>query len=78
MRSEVTSVQKIQEVSALLTIPHSRIIAGGTTFSPDIEEELHLKTEEYIISPIVGVCCGPGMYGCWFKGKLVTEKGAQK
>ncbi len=43
-----------------------------------IEEELHLKTEEYIISPIVGVCCGPGMYGCWFKGKLVTEKGAQK
>ena len=43
-----------------------------------IEEELHLKTEEYIISPIVGVCCGPGMYGCWFKGKLVTEKGAKK
>ena len=42
MRSEVTSVQKIQEVSALLTIPHSRIIAGGTTFSPDNEEELHL------------------------------------
>ena len=37
-----------------------------------IEEDLHLKTEEYIISPIVGVCCGPGMYGCWFKGKLVT------
>ena len=43
-----------------------------------IEEELHLKTEEYIISPIVGVCCGPDMYGCWFKGKLVTEKGAKK
>ena len=43
-----------------------------------IEEELHLKTEEYIISPIVGVCCGPGMYGCWFKGKTVTEKGAKK
>ena len=37
-----------------------------------IEEELHIKTEEYIISPIVGVCCGPGMYGCWFKGDLVT------
>ena len=43
-----------------------------------IEEELHLKTEEYIISPIVGVCCGPGMYGCWFKGRTVTEKGAKK
>lgn len=43
-----------------------------------LEEELHLKTEEYVISPIVGVCCGPGMYGCWFKGKTVTEKGAKK
>ena len=43
-----------------------------------LEEELHLKTEEYIIGPIVGVCCGPGMYGCWFKGKLVTEQGAKK
>lgn len=39
-----------------------------------LEEDLHLKTEEYIISPIVGVCCGPGMYGCWFKGKLVTAE----
>lgn len=43
-----------------------------------IEEELHLKTEEYIISPIVGVCCGPGMYGCWFRGDLVSEMGAKK
>ena len=43
-----------------------------------LEEELHLKTEEYVISPIVGVCCGPGMYGCWFKGDLVTEKGSKK
>ena len=42
-----------------------------------IEEELGLKTAEYFISPIVGVCCGPGMYGCWFKGKLVTEKGGK-
>lgn len=42
MRSEVTTVQKIQEVSALLTIPHSRIIAGGTTFPQDAEEGLQL------------------------------------
>ena len=41
-----------------------------------IEEDFHIHTEEYVISPLVGVCCGPGMYGCWFKGKLVTEKGA--
>ena len=43
-----------------------------------LENELNLKTEEYIISPIVGVCCGPGMYGCWFKGKTVTEEGGKK
>lgn len=42
MRSEITAVQKIQEVSAYLTLPNSRIIAGGTTFSPDPEEERHL------------------------------------
>lgn len=41
-------------------------------FRKRINEELHIPTEEYIISPIVGICCGPGMYGCWFKGKLVT------
>lgn len=43
-----------------------------------IEEELHIKTALSIIDPIVGVCCGPGMYGCWFKGDLVTESGAKK
>ena len=43
-----------------------------------IQEELHIHTEESIIDPIVGVCCGPGMYGCWFKGDLVTEKGGKK
>ena len=42
MRPEITTVQKTQEVSAFLTLPNSRIIAGGTTFSPDPEEELHL------------------------------------
>ena len=42
MHSEITAVQKIQEVSAYLTLPNSRIIAGGTTFSPDPEEKLHL------------------------------------
>lgn len=42
-----------------------------------LEEDLHLKTAEYFISPIVGVCCGPGMYGCWFKGKEVTENGGK-
>ena len=42
MRPEITAVQNIREVSAFLTLPNSRIIAGGTTFSPDPEEELHL------------------------------------
>lgn len=43
-----------------------------------IEEELHLKTEQYYISPIVGICCGPGMYGCWFRGKEVTADSNKK
>ena len=43
-----------------------------------LEEELHLHTEEYFISPLVGVCCGPGLYGCWFKGKLVTADSTKK
>lgn len=37
-----------------------------------IEEELHIPTEEFWIGPIVGISCGPGMYGCFFEGKLVT------
>ncbi len=43
-----------------------------------IIEELHLPVEEYIIGPIVGVCCGPGMYGCWFRGDLVTLSHSKK
>lgn len=43
-----------------------------------IEEELGLRTEEYFIGPIVSVCCGPGMYGCWFKGKEVTADSVKK
>ena len=42
-----------------------------------LKNELNLKVEEYIISPIVGICCGPGMFGVWFKGDLVTL-GAEK
>ena len=47
-------------------------------FKKRIEEELHIHTEEYYISPIVGICCGPGMYGCWFKGDLVTVDSKKK
>lgn len=37
-----TAAQKLQEVSALLAVPNSRIIAGGTTFPQDTAGELHL------------------------------------
>ena len=42
MQTEITSVQKSQEVSALLQVPNSRIIAGGTTFASPKEQNLHL------------------------------------
>lgn len=37
-----------------------------------ITEELKIPVEEFWIGPIVGLCCGPGMYGCWFRGDLIT------
>ena len=37
-----------------------------------IEEELSIPVERYAVSPIVGICCGPTMYGCFFKGDEVT------
>ena len=40
MQTVITAVQKIQEVSALLELPDSRILAGGTGLSP--EECAHL------------------------------------
>ncbi len=42
MHSETTAVQTMQEVSALLAVPNSRIIAGGTSVSALSGEDLHL------------------------------------
>ncbi len=42
MPSKIISVQKSREVSALLAVPNSRIIAGGTTFPQEPDEELYL------------------------------------
>lgn len=36
-----------------------------------VENELHIPVKEFWIGPIVGISCGPGMYGAWFKGKKV-------
>lgn len=33
-----------------------------------IENELHIKTVPFWIGAIVGISCGPGMYGLFFKG----------
>ena len=43
-----------------------------------IENELKLPVETYWIGPIVGISCGPGMYGVYFKGKLVTADSTKK
>lgn len=37
-----------------------------------IEEELHIPTREFWIGAIVGISCGPGMYGVFFEGDLTT------
>lgn len=41
-------------------------------FKKRIEEELHIPVEDFWIGPIVGISCGPGMYGVFFEGKEVT------
>ncbi|MBR6089240.1 MAG: FAD binding domain-containing protein [Anaerolineaceae bacterium] len=41
MQTETTAVQTSQEVSALLGVPNSFILAGGTTFSPEDSEGIH-------------------------------------
>lgn len=43
-----------------------------------IEEELHLHVEEGVIGPIVGISCGPGMFGCFFRGDTVTTDSEKK
>lgn len=57
------------------------IYIGKTTDTPayemlkkKIEEQLKIEVRYYNISPIVSICCGPGMFGCWFRGKLVTAE----
>ncbi len=42
MQTVITTVQKVQEVSALLEIPESRIIAGGTGLSAGTKEGARL------------------------------------
>ena len=41
-------------------------------FKKRIEEELQIPVKEFWIGPIVGISCGPGMYGVFFEGKEVT------
>ena len=47
-------------------------------FKKRIEEELHISVVEFWIGPIVGISCGPGMYGVFFEGKEVTVDSEKK
>lgn len=42
-----------------------------------IENELHIPVELFMIGAIVGISCGPGMYGCYFEGDKVTIDGSK-
>ena len=41
-------------------------------FKKRIEEELHIPVVEFWIGAIVGISCGPGMYGVFFEGDETT------
>ena len=43
-----------------------------------IENELHIRAERFWIGPIVGISCGRGMYGIYFRGKEVTADSEAK
>lgn len=43
-----------------------------------IENELHIPVKFFLIGPIVGISCGPGMYGCYFEGDEVTVDSSKK
>ena len=43
-----------------------------------IENELHVPVKEFWIGPVVGISCGPGMFGVYFKGNEITVDSDKK
>lgn len=41
-------------------------------FKKRFEEELHAKVVEYIVGPVIGISCGPGVIHISYKGKAQT------
>ena len=64
----------VEGVTDIIYIGETMPVPAQEYLQKRIEEELKIKTAKYIISPIVSICCGPTMYGVWFKGKEVAAK----
>ena len=41
-------------------------------FKKRFEEELHAKVVEYIVGPVIGISCGPGVIHIVYRGKAQT------
>ena len=68
----------IEGVTDVVYVGHAQAPERFNWLKEHIENELHIPVIEYRIGAIVGISCGPGMYGCYFRGKEVTEKGEDK
>lgn len=64
--------ENINERTKVCYVGQAMAKDAQTYFKKRIEEELHIPVKEFWIGPIVGISCGPGMYGVFFEGKKVT------
>ena len=65
----------VEGVTDVVYIGQAMAMDRANWLKDKIENELHIPVVIYWIGAIVGISCGPGMYGCYFKGKEVTEIG---
>ena len=68
----------IEGVTDVVYVGHALAKERFDWLKEHIENEFHIPVKEYYIGAIVGISCGPGMYGCYFRGKEVLEEGEDK
>ena len=70
--------ENINENTKVIYVGQAMAKPAQEYFKKRITEELNIPVEEFIIGPIVGISCGPGMYGIYFEGKEVIADSEKK
>ena len=63
----------VEGVSKVVWVGHGKAEASAAKLKERFEKELGLKVEEYLIGPIIGTSCGPGVVCACVFGKEVTR-----